>query len=215
MNDETYDEYIRNVLGYPTNDTTIDNSTFNNYEIMSNNDVTTQTQNQTMNTPNSNLDRYYPEIYKVVYPMVKSKCQNVRSEITNEDLDNMTDEIYNAIEGQNMSQNESGMMNQTMINQQSTSRETERRPEIQKTELRRAEAYKNETRKFRCSEEINKTRQVNRGLRDLIKILLIRELIGRPNRPGPRPPVRPPFRPGPGPRPGRPPFNREEDIYEN
>ena len=63
----------------------------------------------------------------------------------------------------------------------------------------------------------------NRNLRDLIKILLIRELLGgirnpgRPPMPPPRPPMRPPFPGGPG----RPPFgpgprpnNRYYDIYE-
>ena len=61
----------------------------------------------------------------------------------------------------------------------------------------------------------------NRGLRDLIKILIIRELLGRPGHRPPRPPVRPPF---PGGRPGMPPQgpNRPPmmprniyDIYEN
>ena len=62
----------------------------------------------------------------------------------------------------------------------------------------------------------NTTRQRNTGLNDLIRILLLRELIGRPGFPGfrpprppppppprpPRPPMRPPM--GPGPRPPRP-----------
>ena len=72
----------------------------------------------------------------------------------------------------------------------------------------------------------------NQGLQDLIKILLIRELINnsgfRPRPPAPsRPPVPPPHPPRPprpprppmGPGPGRPPFNRsmyeqDYDIYE-
>ena len=73
--------------------------------------------------------------------------------------------------------------------------------------------------------ENSEKRQINNGLRDLIQILLIRELLNRqrppfrppmpnPPGPGPRPPMRPPFRPGPG----RPPFNRDfgsyNDLYE-
>ena len=72
------------------------------------------------------------------------------------------------------------------------------------------------------------TRQINRGLRDLIQILLIRELLRRfrrPRMPGrppmPRPPMpgpRPPFRPGFG--PGGTMFSRDfeisnYDIFEN
>lgn len=57
------------------------------------------------------------------------------------------------------------------------------------------------------------TRYCNNGLCDIIRILLVRELLGGPNKPGPRPPFRPgprppfgPFPPfGPGP---RPPFYR-------
>lgn len=53
--------------------------------------------------------------------------------------------------------------------------------------------------------EPKETRYCNNGLCDIIRILLIRELLGGPNRPGPRPPFRPfpPFGPGP-----RPPFYR-------
>lgn len=55
-------------------------------------------------------------------------------------------------------------------------------------------------------------RYCNNGLCDIIRILLVRELLWGSNRPGPRPPF-PPFRPGPGPRPPfnpgpRPPFYR-------
>ena len=47
----------------------------------------------------------------------------------------------------------------------------------------------------------NETRQRNFLLRDLIKILILREL-GRPN----RPPMRPPYQPPRPPRPQRPPM---------
>ena len=59
-------------------------------------------------------------------------------------------------------------------------------------------------------DEKRETRQRDNTLRDLIKILILRELLG-PGFPGHRPPrPRPPF-PGPGPRPPmppRPPFPR-------
>lgn len=57
------------------------------------------------------------------------------------------------------------------------------------------------------------TRQFNSGLRDLVKILLIRELLNRPRPFPPRPPVIPPMPPGPGPRPPRPPFGPGEDHH--
>ena len=90
-----------------------------------------------------------------------------------------------------------------------------------KSNLSRQESSSKEDRQIR-----------NQGLQDLIKILLIRELINnsgfRPRPPAPsRPPVPPPPPPRPprpprppiGPGPGRPPFNRsmyeqDYDIYE-
>lgn len=59
------------------------------------------------------------------------------------------------------------------------------------------------------SENTKETRHFNKNLSDLIKILLIRELLKRPIMPGPRPPY-PPMPPRPPIRP----YNRETDIYE-
>lgn len=98
-----------------------------------------------------------------------------------------------------------------------------------------------ENRDKKDEKEIKSTedRQIarNQGLNDLIRILILRELLGRPGFPGgrpprprpPRPPMRPPMRPGfpggpgmpqgPRPRPGMGPFNRDsfgeyDDLYE-
>ena len=62
----------------------------------------------------------------------------------------------------------------------------------------------------------------NRGLQDLIRILLIRELLGRPGHPGHRPPMpphgrppmRPPFPPHGGPGQGPRPPIMPRDLYE-
>lgn len=59
------------------------------------------------------------------------------------------------------------------------------------------------------SENNKETRYLNKNLSDLIKILLIRELLKRPAIPTPRPPY-PPMPPRPPIRP----YNREADIYE-
>ena len=36
---------------------------------------------------NSQLEQSYPEIYKVVYPMVSKRCENVRADLSNEELE--------------------------------------------------------------------------------------------------------------------------------
>ena len=66
------------------------------------------------------------------------------------------------------------------------------------------------------SEPRKETRQFNRGLSDIVRILLLRELLGRPGYPANRPPFPPPGRPPfPPYMPPRPPYNRDyNDLYE-
>lgn len=192
MYNETYDEYIRSILGYPARNQ-FDQFNQGQQEYQGYQEYRNPTFNTNINISENNveLENSYPEIYKIVYPMVTKKCENVReSNITKDDIENMTDEIYYALESKN----------ETQVN-------IKKRPEV------------------KVSETTGEKRQLNGGLRDLIQILLIRELLNRrrppfrppmpnPPGPGPRPPMRPPF----GPRPGRPPFNRDfgsfNDLYE-
>lgn len=192
MYNETYDEYIRSILGYPARNQ-FDQFNQGQQEYQGYQEYRNPTFNTNINISGNNveLENSYPEIYKIVYPMITKKCENVReSDITKDDIENMTDEIYYALESKN----------ETQVN-------IKKRPEV------------------KVSETTGEKRQLNSGLRDLIQILLIRELLNRrrppfrppmpnPPGPGPRPPMRPPFGPGPG----RPPFNRDfssfNDLYE-
>lgn len=193
MYNETYDDYIRSILGYPNQS----NLSVNNYNSGYN--MATSRQNNN----NTELESCYPEIYKIVYPMVAKACDSNTRPVTRELIENMTDEIYFAIEGNdevNININLTNeIKNNTVTN--NTNRE-ENRADV----------------KIKESKENRETRQINRGLRDLIKILLLRELLGRPGFPGGnRPPVRPPRPPfpgGPGPRPHMRPRNLDYDIYE-
>lgn len=194
MYNETYDDYIRSILGYSSVNS-YQNNYNQSYRNYSNYD------NQAFNT-NSEIENCYPEIYKIVYPMITNRCNNITSDLTKEEVEKMTDEIYLALESQNEKQ-------------VSTVTNDVRSKTSSSTKLRESISEKRETRQF------------NNGLRDLIKILLIRELLNRPGRPPvfPRPPMppsrprppRPPMRPGPG----RPPFMREFetnnafDVFEN
>lgn len=189
MNDSIYEEYMRSVLGYqPMNTYGME---YDNWEMTNMNAMNTiQTQE---------LENCYPDIYRIVYPMVQRACSQNTRPITRELIDNMTDEIYFAIEDKEMLENRN--------KEEKSAQTTEDR------QLRR-----------------------NTNLNDLIRILILRELLGRPGRPGfpggrpPRPPVRPPRPPmrppmGPPPRPqprpgmGMGPFDRTtfgqyEDLYE-
>ncbi len=207
MYNQTYEEYIRSILGYPQENCYDCNTPYQNFN-MQNNDY-----ERTYNNPNMELENCYPEIYKIVYPMIMKKCTDSRGPFTNEDIENMTDEIYYAMEERNEIRVNINLNNDVRTaSNTSTTKVAEKKPQVSVKE---------------STGENRETRQINRGLRDLIKILLIRELLNRPHRPsfppqpphgpGNRPPMRPPMRPPYG--PGRPPFMREFetgnfDIYE-
>lgn len=184
MNDSIYEQYMRSVLGYqPMNNTY--NMYYDNWEMPD--------MNAMNNIQIQELESCYPDIYRIVYPMVQRACNQNTRPITRELIDNMTDEIYFAIEDKEMLENR---------DKEDTSKITEDR------QIRR-----------------------NTNLNDLIRILILRELLGRPGFPGgrpprppmnpPRPPMRPPMGPPPRPqpRPGMGPFNRNtfgqyDDLYE-
>ena len=195
MNDSIYEEYMRSVLGYQpmnTYDMNYDNWDMYNYS----NDMTAMN-----NIQRQELENCYPDIYRIVYPMIQKACMQNTRPVTRELIDDMTEEIYFALEDKEMLEN------------------------------------RNKDEKNGKSTESVENRQIivrNTGLNDLIRILLLRELLGRPGFPGqggrpprprpPRPPMRPPMGPPPRPQPrtggmGIGPFNRNtfgqyDDLYE-
>ena len=127
----------------------------------------------TYNTPvqvntydeDQDIEELYPEIYKIVYPMICKICNNPPARITEEVIENMTNEIYINIESQEMTQ--------TTV----------------KVQTRNVDSKNVNTKELKTEE----TRQQNFLLKDLIRILILRELLRR-RRPGARPPF-PPHRP--------------------
>ena len=195
MNDSLYGEYMRSVLGYEYTD-------YPNMYEMNYNNFGVSNMSAMTNMQNEELEACYPEIYRMVYPMIQNACLKNTRPLTKELVDNMTEEIYFAIED-----NEIGEVRSKEEISDKTSKQSELKSEDRQRIVR------------------------NRTLNDLIRILLLRELIGRPgfpNRPGfpggpgfpgrpPRPrPPRPPMGPPPRPRPGAGPFNRDfYSSYEN
>ena len=219
MYNETYDNYIRSILGYPAR------NQFEQYnqempEYQSYQEYRNPTFNTNINISGNNveLENSYPEIYKIVYPMVTKKCENVRSEtFSKSDIENMTDEIYYALE-----EKQEKIININLTNDMSS---TKAQNSSAVSTSAKVENKRPDVKISQKAIENSEKRQINNGLRALIQILLIRELLNRPRPPfrppmpnppgpGPRPPMRPPFRPGPG----RPPFNRDfgsyNDLYE-
>ena len=111
------------------------------------------------------LEALYPETYRMIYPMVQKVCMRATGVINEELISNMTNEVYNA-----------------MV-------ERETRQSSKELQKNSSEIRSGSSQSVRKVEE---TRQNNFMLRDLIRILIIRELLRRRRRPG-RPQMRPPI----------------------
>lgn len=168
-----YEEYMQNVLGLRMNpyQNMYDNQ-FDNQYSCGNCMMNTQ-MNMATQQAGDEIESCYPDIYRIVYPMVQKACMTNTSPVTKETIDRMTTEIYNNIE--------TGDIINLNINLGNTvnGAQTENRENKEETE--------------------NRVAPRNFMLNDLIRILLIRELLGRPGG------MRQPF---PPPRPPRPPMNR-------
>ena len=81
----SFEEYMRNVLGYKNNDLCCEN----NFQL---NNMQTSPLNIMEPTMN-NID-LYPEIYIKVNPLVISRCKQITSRPTNELVSQIVDEIY-------------------------------------------------------------------------------------------------------------------------
>ena len=146
MNFQNYDDYMRNVLGY---------SNMNCSNICMNNPMPYQNVYQV----SDDLERMYPDTYRIVYPMVVSACNMVSMPVTEEMLDQMTDDIYDRAESD---------------------------PRIN-IDINIAIESREDNNSRQISEEFRqrRPRRRNRFFRDLIRILLLRELLGRrPRFPG-------------------------------
>ena len=139
MNYQDYDEYMRSLIGYPNMRASMPPSMFSY---------------SNMETYSDDLERMYPEVYRVVYPMVCFACDNIRTPVTEEMIDMMTDDIYDRVEAD-------GRINIDIS-----------------VEVRNDQANNGEMQESRQ----RRPRRRNRFLRDLIRILLLRELLRRRQR---------------------------------
>ena len=186
MYDNQYEEYIRSVLGYPSTANMNQNQMYQN-----------EYPNPSQINMRNDLEECYPEIYKIIYPMVQKACDGNMRANSREEIEQMTDEIYSAIEDNNqinLNINLGNTISTTNLN-------TQNRNELHKEGVQKKSSEKQEVEN-RNTEGESRISPRNNNLRDLIKILLIRELLRRrhnhfPPRPphNPRPPMRPPIMP--------------------
>jgi len=174
MYESDYEKYMKSVLGYSSignANTYYDGRTYFPYseDITLENDM----------VDSKKIESLYPEIYRLLKPMVTKACNNNRSnEITKDLLEQMAMDIYSSIEPdkipqyiENIDNRQNGKTVQNNVDDQ------------------------------------RGCKNCNLLMKDLIKILLLNQIISsRPPKP-PRPPIGPyPPKPGPGPYPPRPPY---------
>ena len=192
---QNYEDYMRAVLNYP-----IENR--NTYEINSFYEMPRDVVNY-QNT--KELEETYPEIYKQINPIVVDSCVKCNLPITREVVDKLEEEIYKKVE-----QN-SEFSVQIKIENRNNEKEIENRNNVARVNNVRTNVSSEQARKLQETEN-RQRRPQNPFLRDIIRILILNQLLGgnRPNRPPyPKPPIRPPF---PGEQ--RPPIMHHRD-YED
>ena len=200
MYNNVYQEYINNMIGVSTPKPVNFENSFEYNTNYRNQDV-------------MNLEKLYPDLYKLLYPMIQKACMKNTKPLTEAVLEEMTAEIYSNF----VSKEDGTFLNINLTNEvRSASKPLENKVDKTSAKITSTTSKSEETRNSEKSETRN-FRPNNFVLRDLIRILLIRELIGRPQRPNPPPPPMIPGFPGGS----RPPFRTNDysmpdyEVYEN
>lgn len=187
-----YEEYMRNVLGHSYTP----GNTYEKFDNCYYNYINRNTPYNYSYNDLSNAEQMYPSLYKLINPMVCEMCDRNNQPITEDLVEQMTNHIYDNVVNRVEIQN--------IINLNIETRDISESKETKDIKEKEAGIYKNDC--ATCS-RLNKNAENrspvqtsrprrNRLLKDLIRILILNELL-RPNRP--------PFRPGPSPMPPRPP----------
>ena len=156
MYNYSYEDYMNNLLGYNIN-------TRNNMYAIPTDIEPNEDENayiETNETKKNELEECYPEIYKTVYPMVCKSCLYITETITPELVEKITNEIYESLETDELPQ-------------ETRSAEVK----INYSNIRNNRNMGRYNRNINENTEKEEKRQRNIFLNDLIKILVLRELI--------------------------------------
>lgn len=223
MYNNVYEDYIRSIIGRGTDNSRNDymncgnnifddnlyqNELYENYEF--GNNIMNYSQNtHFMNaTDDFNLEECYPELYRLLYPMIQKVCMKCTRSLSKDVIDEMVEEVYSNFSG------DEGETTQININLANDVRSSKTNTSVSNNSTAtKAVSSSTATTKLDRSlekrpEEKRENRQVrqrNPVLNDLIRILILRELLGRPGGI-----FRPPF--GRPPQHPRPPHNRPNNM---
>lgn len=197
MYNNQYEEYMGNLMGY--NGMPMMNMNQMNTNQMNMNNMTEMYESENNFSCSQVVEDMYPEIYKIIYPMVCKACMAVNENISEDLVSRMVNEIYMNVENMETVQECRG--NSISVSPQTS--KSSKSDSLNSSSRTGSSLSSSSSNSNTSSSRQQETRQRNPLLRDLIRILVLRELLGNPGRPRPpfRPPYRPPFGPGPGPRP--------------
>ena len=226
---QNYEDYISSILGYPVQNNMGCSLGYNTDQTNTYSNANIEYLTSMPRYSNEILD-LYPEIYKIVNPMFCKICEANTKPITSELIEQMTDEIYLNLESDTNiddeiinirvnlpnSEAEANRNRQVQKNAQNTSGNTSKRIRDNRQDNSTKSRVEETAKATSQPREDRQIRRRNNTLRDLIKILILNQLLGgrRPQRPPrPFPPPRPPF-PG-GPRPNPRPSIMPRDTYND
>ena len=227
---QNYEDYISSILGYPVKNNMGCSLGYNTDQTNTYSNANIEYLTSMPRYSNEILD-LYPEIYKIVNPMVCKICEANTKPITSELIEQMTDEIYLNLESDTNiddeiinirvnlpnSEAEANRNRQVQKNAQNTSGNTSKRIRDNRQDNSTKNRVEETAKATSQPREDRQIRRRNNTLRDLIKILILNQLLGgrRPQRPPrPFPPLRPPFPGGPRPNP-RPPIMPRDTYNDN
>ena len=96
---QNYEDYMRSILGYPIERENTYNNQYNANLQLNSND--TFFENINNNLTEEEVADLYPEIYKILNPMVCKICDENRETLSKDLITRMTDEIYDNFEEKN------------------------------------------------------------------------------------------------------------------
>ena len=139
-----------------------------------------QFQNQVPNQP-VNINNMYPSLYRILMPVISRVVANSNYQFFNEDvLNNMVDTVYNITEGQINYENDND--NEQVTTQERNSNTQTNTASVSQTN-QNTTTTNTSTRMNSNTQTTRNTNSTNNSnddlLRDIIKILIIRELISR------------------------------------
>lgn len=126
--------------------------------------------------PYQNLNNLYPSVYRIINPVVSRVVSNANNQMINEDLlNNMVDTVFNIVEGQLDFSDDTNQRNTQSENQMTSNSSSNTSSNSNNSSTTRT-AENRQSATMQTSSRNNRNESL---LRDLIKILILKELLLR------------------------------------